>query len=91
MRAYATFEFSTKPTRGHFGLLHPPSSTAPSSAPPPCRQTRRSIDKELRTLRQALARAVKEGWIQSAPYIDTPGMADQLLAGSLEPHVRRTM
>ena len=59
-----------------------------------------TIDKELRTLRQVLSFAVKEGCIDRAPYIDTPGSGpprdrwldkrelNQLIEACVAPHVR---
>ena len=59
-----------------------------------------TIDKELRTLRQVLSFAVKEGCIDRAPYIDTPGSGPprdrwlderelrRLIEACMAPHVR---
>jgi integrase len=104
VRAYQTLAYSLAPVRQHFGLLHPrlvnrALTRAYIAKRRHAGRANGTIDKELRTLRQALAWAVKEGWIDRAPYIDTPGggaarqrwltreEADKLLAAA-EPHIK---
>jgi integrase len=105
VRAYATLAYSLAPIRLHFGLLPPRLINralvrAYIAKRRHAGRANATIDKELRTLRQALGWAVKEQWITQAPYIDTPGggaprqrwltrtEADKLIAATDEPHIK---
>jgi integrase len=105
VRAYDTLVYSLAPVREHYGLLHPrlvnrALTRAYMSKRRRLGRANATIDKELRQLRAALAWAVKEQWIERAPYIDTPGggsarqrwltraEGDKLLSATEEPHVR---
>jgi integrase len=105
VRAYVNLVYSLTPIREHFGLLHPRLINralvrAYIAKRRHAERANGTIDKELRQLRAALAWAVKENWIERAPYIDTPGggaprqrwltraEAEKLIAAAEEPHVR---
>jgi integrase len=108
VRAFGSLEFSLKAPREHFGLLHPNlvnKALVRAYVAKRRYQGRRdgTIDKELRTLRQALAWGVREEWMGRAPYIESPGggparqrwltraEAGKLLDACVEPHVRMFM
>jgi integrase len=103
VRAFDNLVYSLAPVRAHFGLLHPRLVNralvrAYIAKRRHAGRANGTIDKELRALRAALAWAVKEEWIDQAPYIDTPGggaarqrwltraEADRLSAAA-EPHI----
>jgi len=105
VRAYANLAYSLAPIRLQFGLLHPRLINralvrAYIAKRRHAGRASGTIDKELRSLRQALGWAVKEQWIARAPYIDTPGggaprqrwltrpEAQKLIAATKEPHIR---
>ena len=103
--AFDSLAYSLKPIVGHLGEVE--AAAIDRALVRSYTATRRSngradgtIDKELRTLRQVLSFAVKEGCIDSAPYIDTPGSGpprdrwlderelQRLIEACVAPHVR---
>ena len=105
VRAPDTLRYSLRPIREHFGRLHP-SYVNRALVRAYIAKRRRlgradgTIDKELRTLRQALAWGVREGWLVTAPHVESPGQgparqrwltrheAARLLDACQAPHVR---
>ena len=103
--AFDSLAFSLKPIMGYLGGIE--AAAIDRALVRSYTATRRSsgradgtIDKELRTLRQVLSFAVKEGCIDRAPYIDTPGSGPprdrwlderelrRLIEACVAPHVR---
>ncbi len=98
-------EYELRPIRRHFGLVHPrhinPALVRAYIAKRRHeRKADSTIDKELRALRAALNWAKHERWIETPPYIETPGgspprerwlmreEARKLVAACREPHIR---
>lgn len=104
-RWYKNREYELRPIREHFGLLHPRHVNSALVRMYIARRRRKgkadsTIDRGLRALRAALSWAFKVGWIDTRPYIDTPGgspprerwltreEAQKLKAACVEPHVK---
>lgn len=104
-RWYRNREYEMSALRSHFGLVPPRLVAAPLVRSFITKRqaggaNRSTVDRQLRALRACLSWGVKNGWIDKAPYIETPGgnpprdrwltrgEADSLILGCRDHHVR---